>query len=109
MDANHFFNRMLKLILMSSFTFKDVVFWDVTKRGPCKNLRFGGTYRLHLRSLWYLQDPRCATSRKTTFFIAAAVKTSGSTVLHLFACESLMHNKLSGKHTQEGAEKTHGL
>jgi hypothetical protein len=26
---------------------KNVVFWDVTSRGSCKNQRFGGTYRLH--------------------------------------------------------------
>jgi hypothetical protein len=26
---------------------KNAVFWDVTPCGFCKNLRFGGTYRLH--------------------------------------------------------------
>jgi hypothetical protein len=28
---------------------KNVVFWDVTPCGCCKNRRFGGTYRLHYR------------------------------------------------------------
>jgi hypothetical protein len=26
---------------------KNTVFWDVMRRGSCKNRRFGGTYRLH--------------------------------------------------------------
>jgi hypothetical protein len=26
---------------------KNVIFWDVTPCGSCKNRRFGGTYRLH--------------------------------------------------------------
>jgi hypothetical protein len=26
---------------------KNAVFWDVTPRCCCKNLRFGGTYRFH--------------------------------------------------------------
>jgi L-aminopeptidase/D-esterase-like protein len=28
-------------------TMKNAVFWDVTRRGSCKNGRFGGTYRPH--------------------------------------------------------------
>jgi hypothetical protein len=28
-------------------TMKNVIFWDVMLCGPCKNRRFGGTYRLH--------------------------------------------------------------
>jgi hypothetical protein len=27
---------------------KNVIFWDVTPRGSCKNRRFGGSYRLHV-------------------------------------------------------------
>jgi hypothetical protein len=29
---------------------KNVVFWDVTPCGSCKNRRFGGTYHLHHQS-----------------------------------------------------------
>jgi hypothetical protein len=29
---------------------KNVVFWDVTQCGSCKNQRFGGTYDLHYQS-----------------------------------------------------------
>jgi hypothetical protein len=43
---------------------KNAVFWDVAPCSSCVNRRFGGTYRLHLQ---------------TAFFIVTAVKTSNLT------------------------------
>jgi hypothetical protein len=33
--------------VFTTVTMKNVVFWDVTPRGSCKNRRLGGTYHLH--------------------------------------------------------------
>jgi hypothetical protein len=33
--------------VFTAVTMKNAVFWDATPCGSCKNLRFGGTYRLH--------------------------------------------------------------
>jgi hypothetical protein len=48
-------NKELKLTYIADVRFwvftavtkKNVIFWDVTPCGSCKNRRFGGTYRLH--------------------------------------------------------------
>jgi hypothetical protein len=39
--------RLLLGFALSTCLFKNVIFWDVTPCGTCKNRRFGGTYRLH--------------------------------------------------------------
>jgi hypothetical protein len=33
--------------VLSNYTMKNAVFWEVTLCGSCKNRRFGGTWRLH--------------------------------------------------------------
>jgi hypothetical protein len=86
---------------------KNAVFWDVAPWRSCVNLRFGGTYHLHLQgrkirerrtsvSRWlqtadwkwrlyvppkrrFTQDLQGATSQKTAFFIVTSVKTSNLT------------------------------
>jgi hypothetical protein len=39
--------RPVRFEVFTAVTMKNVVFWDVTPYGSCKNRRFGGTYRLH--------------------------------------------------------------
>jgi hypothetical protein len=34
-------------VVFMAVTMKNVVFWDVTRRGFCKNRCFAGTYRFH--------------------------------------------------------------
>jgi hypothetical protein len=38
---------LIRMQLKPNFTVKNAVLWDVTSCGCCRNLRFGGTYRLH--------------------------------------------------------------
>jgi hypothetical protein len=69
-------------------TMKNVIFWDVTLCGSCKNQSFEKKYRLHsqgdqtLRAryspakLWFLQEPRNITSQNTTFFTYAVIHRS---------------------------------
>jgi hypothetical protein len=65
---------------------KDVVFWDVTLRRSWVNRRFGGTYRPHLPPKRRLaQDLHSATSKKKTFFIVTAVKTSNLTWMYIIS------------------------
>jgi hypothetical protein len=63
-------------------TMKNAIIWKLTSCGPCKNRRFGGTYRLHhkgdknrgarisiLPKCRFLQESHCVTSHKTVFLI----------------------------------------
>jgi hypothetical protein len=63
-DLNSFGD--VRFEVFTAVTMKNGVFWDVPQRGSCKNRRF-------------LQEPRCGTSQKTSFFIVTAVKTSNPT------------------------------
>jgi hypothetical protein len=36
-----------KILFFTAVTMENAVFGDVTPYGPCKNRRFGGTYRFH--------------------------------------------------------------
>jgi hypothetical protein len=39
--------KYVRYEVFTAVTVKNAVFWDVTPRGSCKNLRLGGTYCLH--------------------------------------------------------------
>jgi hypothetical protein len=54
----------------------NVIFWDVSSCGSCKNQHFRGTCCLHLQG-------DCDTSQKTTFLIVTTVKTSNLTTLYI--------------------------
>jgi hypothetical protein len=66
---------------------KNAVFWNGTSCGSCKNRRFGGTYRLHIRVIIIgelvtalaVTSNQIVTSQKMVFFIVMAVETSNFT------------------------------